>query len=133
MYKYNVFLNTLYFKISLFSGVFIGLCLYQAYVISNMLQLLQNTFNKLAQKCDTKNCSTADIFSYYNLTDASFDIFLSSIPKKTLPIICPLGSHSYKNSSKAEIIFCKLLSRHHRKYCQSTPFRWVTLSFSYLD
>ena len=84
---------------------------------------MKRTFNNLAKKCDTKNFSNADLFSYYNLTDASFAIFLTSIPPKQLPILCPVGSHNYKNTSKAEIAFCHVLSNHHRKYCKSTPFR----------
>lgn len=68
------------------------------------------------------NKSTS-IFDFYNLTEASFQMFLTSIPEQTLPILTSMGKRNFKNSSKCEIVMAQMLSSYHRKMCKSVPFR----------
>lgn len=106
-------------------SIFIGLCLNQLHLNSLMLDLLNTTFTNICNKTHLICDKFVNLYNYYSLTNASYDIFLSTIPAQKLSIMCPNGRRSFKNSSRIEIIMCQILSNFHRKRCNSKPVRYV--------
>lgn len=90
-----------------------------------MLALMNITFISCSKLTKLQVNSKTSLYSYYNLTEASFEIFLSAIPKDSLPVIAPVGKKDFRNTSKCELIVCQMLSVYHRKYCKVVPFRYM--------
>ena len=89
-----------------------------------MLEIMEKTFSKAVTLTEIIGNTKTSLFEFYNLTEASFQIFLTSVPPNKLPILAPKGKRDYKNTSKCEIIMAKVLSLYHRKHCGGIPFRY---------
>ena len=88
-----------------------------------MLFILEETFLKAVQFTRIEGNKITSIFDYFSLTDASFNIFLTAVPEKKLPILPAFGKRNFKNTSKSEILICQLLSKYHRMICKAVPYR----------
>lgn len=106
-----------------FSALFFAFSVHHTFLISKMLCKLEETFLKAVNFTEIEGNKMTSIFDYNSLTDASFNIFLTAIPEKKLPILPSFGKRNFKNTSKCEILICEILSKYHRMICKSVPYR----------